>query len=382
MNKKRIVYVNFAPYDNAGRILDFLVNNFSLVLHFSYDHLRLKNGRRSILFIYKDGEQIFKKDLLWMRTPSPLLFFSLPLVAIAIIWQTFWEVRKYANKYGKFHYYMTVNAYTACIGNLLRSLKYIKKTIFWVWDYFPPYYPDWRLRLARKIYWQLDNPAINSSNSVIFLNKKLAQIRQKLNVISPLKKLTVIPIGTNPINKIYNNDQVIIGHMGMLKWGQGLDLLFDALPELKKKIKNLKVEIIGSGPDEIHFRERAKKFSSFVKFYGYIQNDDDVDNIIKNWQVGIATYIPDKSSEHYWTDPSKIKAYINQGVPVITTAVPEFANEVVSNKAGIIIDYYNINEFLEGITNLIKLRNFYSQGAIKLAKKYHYKKIYPNLFKK
>lgn len=381
MNKKRIVYVNFAPYDNAGRMLDFLVNNFSLVLHFSYDHLRLKNGRRSTLTVYKEGEQIFKKPLLWMRTPHSLLFFSLPLVAAAIIWQTYWEVRRYTQKYGKFHLYMTVNAYTAWIGNILRSLGYVKKTLFWVWDYFPPHFPDWRLRIARQIYWQFDNPAINASDKVVFLNKNLMKIRRDLNVVSPEKKYSVIPIGTNPTVKIVRTTETIIGHMGMLKWGQGLDLLFDALPELRKKIPNLKVEIIGSGPDEMRYRKRAKKFGSLVIFYGYVQSDDDVDKLIRSWKVGIATYIPDKSSEHYWTDPSKIKAYINQGVPVITTTVPEFAKEIKKYNAGLVVDYYNKQAFVDAIVKLMKQKRHYAEGAIKLAEKYRYKKIYPQLFK-
>src|SRR3989344_2171376 len=97
---KSIVYVNFAPYDNAGRILDFLVQNFSVVLHFSYDHLRLKKGRRSKLTLYKDEKIIFTKNLIWLRTHPSLLFPSLPFVAIGIMIQTLWCVFAYQIKFG------------------------------------------------------------------------------------------------------------------------------------------------------------------------------------------------------------------------------------------------------------------------------------------
>jgi glycosyltransferase involved in cell wall biosynthesis len=339
MKQKKIVYVNFAPYDNAGRILDFLKENFSVVVHFSYDHLRLKNGRRSQLFIYENNTLVKHKYLLWMRTPPPLLFLSLPLVAFTIISQTYWEILTLKKKYGTFDIYFTVNGYTAWIGNLLRKVNLVKKTIFWAWDYFPPHYPDWRLRLARIVYLQFDNPAISKSDKTVFLNKKLAQIREDLGIIKKVNNYQVIPIGTNYIKQKDATKEIIIGHMGMLKWGQGLDLVFDNLTELIKKRKNLKMEIIGSGPDETHYRKRAKKFGPRVKFYGFVQDDDEVDRLISRWKVGIATYVPDTSSEHYWTDPSKIKAYINQGVPVVTTAVPEFAKEVTKYKAGIVIDY-------------------------------------------
>lgn len=381
MDRKKIIYVNFAPYDNAGRILDFLVNSFSVVVHFSYDHLRLKNGRRSTLTVYKNKKKVLHKNLLWMRTPEPFLFLSLPLVALVILLQTIFEVFKQYKKFGKFDFYFTTNAYTAWVGNMLRIFKLTTRTIFWVWDYFPPEFPDWRLRFARWVYWQFDNPAIASSDKVVFLNKNLAEARINLPEFKKMKSITVIPIGTNYISQTKKQKRLIIGHMGMLKKGQGLDLLFDSLPELIKKVKNIQVEIIGSGPDEKYFRKRAKKFSKVIKFYGFVQNDDEVDRLISRWRVGIATYVPEISSEHYWTDPSKIKAYINLGVPVITTAVPEFAKEIETTKAGLIIDYYKKDDFIDAVIKLLYQKGTYTKGAITVAKKYNYKQLYPKLFK-
>jgi len=380
MKKRKIIYVNFAPYDNAGRILDFLIENFSVVVHFSYDHLRLKNGRRSQLFVYENRKQVAHKNLLWMRTPRPFLFLSLPLVAFAIIWQTYWEILMLKKKYGTFDLFFTANAYTAWIGNILRKIHLVKKTIFWVWDYFPPHFPDWRLRLARKIYLRFDNPAINHSDKVIFLNRRLAKVRKDLNIISNINDHEIIPIGTNPTTKKPSSKKMIIGHMGMLKWGQGLDFLFDTLPELTKKVKNLKVEIIGSGPDEFHYRKRAKKIRSKIKFYGFVQSDNEIDRLIRRWDVGIATYVPNKSSEHYWGDPSKIKAYISQGIPAITTNVSYFASELKRVNAGKIIKYGNQEEFITSIKDIIKKQKTYKKNALKLARKYHYKKIYPKMF--
>lgn len=380
--KKRgsIVYVNFAPYDNAGRILDYLTSNFSIVLHFSYDHLRLKKGRRSKLTLYKDGKAIFDKYLIWLRTPPLFLFLSLPFVALAIVGQTFYYVLNYKKKYGKFNYFLSVNAFTAWVGNLLKSLTLINKTIYWVWDYFPTNYPDIRLRVARWGYWKFDKPSRINSDKVIFLNKHLKSARKEKNDASKNKKYSTIPIGTNPTNNSILNKNIIIGHLGMLKQTQGLDLLFDNLKTLQEIYPKLKVEIIGSGPEENHFRARAKKFSKTIKFYGYVQNDDHVDRIIKNWTIGIATYAPLKWSEHYWTDPSKIKAYLNQAIPVITTNVPEFAQEIKSHKAGIVINYFKNQEFIEAIRKIIKNRKYFSKNAINLAKKYNYKTLYPKIF--
>lgn len=379
--KKSIVYINFAPYDNAGRILDYIIDNYSFVLHFSYDHLRLKKGRRSKLTVYKDKKLILEKKLIWLRTLPILLFPSLPFVAFFIFIQSFFYIAKYRYTHGKFDLYLSVNAYTAWFGNLFQDLGLVKKTVFWVWDYFPVNHPDIRLRAARWIYWRLDKPALVFSDKVVFLNSNLLQARKQYDNSFTGKTYKTIPIGTNPTQKKinYQKKSFYIGHMGMLKSGQGLDLLFDSLPELIELFPSLQVEIIGSGPEESYFKKRARKFTKHVKFYGFIEKDDEVDRLIRRWSIGIATYKPEPWSEHYWTDPSKIKAYINQGTPVITTNVPDFSKEVSSFKAGKVIDY-NKEALIKAIKNLRLHNTFYSKNAYKLAQKYNYQNLYPKLF--
>lgn len=374
-----IVYVNFSPYDNAGRILDYVIKNFNIVIHFSYDHLRLKKGRRSKLSVYENGRLVFKKNLIWLRTRSLLLFPSLPFVAFFIMIQSFWYIAKFKKKYGKFDIYLTVNAFTAWNGNIFRMLGLVKKTIFWVWDYFPIDYPDWRLKLARWVYWRFDKPTLKSSDKTVFLNKQLKTARKNHDKSLIDKKYLIVPIGTIPINNIAPKKKIIIGHMGMLKKGQGLDLLFGSLDSLLKIIPKLKVEIIGSGPEDDYFKRRARKLSKIVKFYGYIENDNDVDHIISRWGIGVATYMPAPWSEHYFTDPSKIKAYLSLGTPVITTSVSPFSKEIKRYKAGIVIDY-NKEEFINAAIEILRRHSFYSKNALLLAKKYYYKKLYPKLF--
>lgn len=381
MTKRRsIIYVNFAPYDNAGKILDFLVENFYVVIHFSYDHLRLKRGRRSKLTVYENRTPIFKKNLIWLRTHKIFLFPSLPLVALLIIGQSLWHIFRLKNQYKKFDIYLTVNAFTAWSGNIFRKLNLVDKTIFWVWDYFPQNYPDWRLQITRWVYWKFDKPALLFSDKIVFLNRQLKIARENHEKKIIDKEYTIIPIGTNPSNQAVSGKKIIIGHLGMLKKGQGLDLLFDNLKTLLKLFPQARVEIVGSGPEEDHFKTRARRFQDKVRFYGFVEKDDEVDNIVRNWSIGIATYMPEKWSEHYWTDPSKIKAYLSQGVPVITTNVPEFAKEVESYNAGIVVDYYRNAEFIEAISKILKDRKKFSDNAFILAKKYNYKVLYPKIF--
>lgn len=372
-----IIYVNFAPYENAGRILDFLVDNFSLVILFSFDFHELKNYQSNRIKVFRNRKMIKEIKLFKLPTPEFLLFITLPFIAFLIALQTMWYVVKFKRIYGKFNIYLTVNAFTAWVGNILRDLGLVNKTIFWVWDYYPPGYPDWRIKIARFIYWNFDKMSTKSSSSVIFLNERLEALRKEIGVLPKNKKYPTVQIGTNP-NRMQFPKIKIIGHIGVLKKSQGLDLFFDNLKFIIQKIPDVKVEIVGSGPDEQHFKTRAKAFPN-VKFYGFIEEENRVEKIIKKWSVGLATYIPDKSNEAYWTDPSKIKLYISQGVPVITTAISGFSDEIRKNEAGIVIDYFNPEDLVSAISIILKNQTKFKNNAYNLSRKYDYRILYKKL---
>lgn len=381
--KLSIVYVNFSPYDNAGRILDFLCSTFDTVIHFSYDHLRLKNGRKTnILTIYSHGHIIQQKKLFPLRTPDYLRFFSLPGVAALILFQTLWYTYTYKPKHTPINFYFSVNAYTAVIGVLMQSVRLIGESIFWVWDYYPPSYPDWRMMVLRRVYWLFDKPAIRLSSRVIFISQKLITLRQKLGVLKSGTRYQIIPIGTNPYGgKIKLKKKPIIGFLGMLKSSQGLDLLAESLPTILTHHPDIRVEIIGSGPEEHEIRQRFKPWASVVTFYGYVEKEQTVDRIIRRWSMGIATYLPEVYNESYWTDPSKIKAYLSQGVPVITTNVPQFSKKITSDKAGIVISYEK-DALIHAIDRIIFRQTFFAKNAHTLAQKYMYKTLYHRFFTK
>jgi len=376
--KKSIIYVNFAPYENAGRILDFLIENFSLVVLFTFDFHKLKNYRSNLIRIFRNGKKIQEIKLFKLPTPEFLLFPTLPIIALIIALQTFWHIIHFKKSYGKFDVYLTVNAFTAWIGIILRDLKFIDKTIFWVWDYYPPGHPDLRIKIARWAYWKFDKFSTRLSNSIIFLNERLIELRKQIDVLPKNKSYKIIPIGTNPQKNFFNRN-IILGHLGVLKRSQGLDLLFDNLQTLSINIPKLKIEIIGSGPDEQYFKTRAKQFPN-VKYYGFVENENKVDNIIKNWSVGMATYVPDVSNGSYWTDPSKIKLYISQSIPVIATSITGFSDEIEKYGAGIIVDYYKPEKFIKAVYKILNKKRLFRHNAYNLALKYSYKINYRGLF--
>ncbi|MBI5153353.1 MAG: glycosyltransferase [Parcubacteria group bacterium] len=385
MNNQTVLYVNYAPYENSGHILDFLKDHFGKVIVFIFNfHTLGKLQKSSVLYIYEHGKLIENRSLFTLSPSLPvyIVFLLLPirslLNTLQIFYHTFWLKRQF----GTLEYYFTVNAFTAWVGNVLRKIGLVDTTIFWVWDYYPPKHKDKIVMLMRAIYWQFDMVALASDN-VVFLNTRLIELRKRIGALPKDKQYAVIPIGTNPRKTIQNRNtqHPLLSFIGVLKRSQGLDMVFDAAPQLTKKYPDLQLTVIGSGPDESYFQKRAKQTKLITTFHGYVEDEHQVANVLQAQHIGLALYMPDPSNVSYFGDPSKIKDYLSFGVPVITTGVFAFSKEIVHARAGVVIEYGKLEELAKAIQTILSHYQLYSNNALTLAKKYRYNKIYPALFK-
>lgn len=380
--QKAIIYVNFSPYENAGNILDFIFDNFSEVHLFSFDFHKINSKNVSEYRIYTNKRLAKNIRLLTIPMPEALIFFLLPFRSLLIVIQLIWYIHLERKKIKRPVIYFTVNAFTAWVGYLLKKLGYVDKTVFWVWDYYPPFHPQIVVRLMRRLYWQFDKTATKSDN-LIFLNQRLVNLHKKIGAFKKGKKYSVVPIGTNPIKagKTSNQKPLVLGFFGVLKISQGLDIILDNFDKIQKFFPQVRLEIIGSGPDLDYYQEKSYKFSDRIKFYGFVSSDNQINNIIAHWSIGVAPYKPEPSNVSYFGDPSKIKRFLSLGIPVVATDVFDFAKEIKKSEAGVIISYDNPNELIDAIRKIILNYNRYSKSATVLARKYKYDLIYPQLFK-
>lgn len=383
---KSVVYVNFSPYENTGNILDYILKSFEQAFVFSFDFHALNNKRSSKLRVYSKNKIIYEKRLFTFPLSEELIFLLLPLRSVLILFQVFWHLlflRKIINRPVT---YFTINGFTAWVGNLLKKIGLVDKTIFWVWDYYPPGHPSLIIRLMRKLYWYFDNVSVHS-DKLVFLNNRLAQLRKNIGVLPSSINYSIVPIGTNPINVKFKKKEksLNLAFIGVLKRTQGLDRIFDYDKELTRKYKTTALHVIGSGPDEEHFKKRAEKSLINTIFYGLLseQRKDEAKKIIKilsGCDIGVALYLPEKSNLSYYGDPSKVKKYLSIGLPTITTAVYEFSRDFKKGNAGVLVNYYSNKEFIQAIERIMRSAGKYRRNALNLANKYHYKKIYPELF--
>jgi len=233
----------------------------------------------------------------------------------------------------------------------------------------------------RWLYWQFDKPASTESDLVVFANRRLQTLRQKIGILPKHRNYPVIGIGTDPIKILHKKriTPLCLVFFGVLKKFQGLDLFFDSAPELYKQCQNIRLIVIGGGPDEQYFKNRAQKCPFPVQFTGYIPNQNKVGAFLSRSHIGIAPYMSDESSVSYFTDPSKIKHYVSSGLPVITTGIIQFSKEIKKEKAGEIIPY-KTKDFIRACIRIWRNYPFYQSNALRLAQKYYYKDIYASFF--
>lgn len=383
--KKTIIYVNFSPYENTGKILDYLLEHFENVIVFVFNFHHLGKAQKSgEVRLYKNGVLEKKEGLLDspFHVSTSLIFLLIPIRSFINFLQLLWHLIRLRRHYTRFEIYFTVNAFTAWVGIFMKRLGLVENTIFWVWDYYPPYHQNKIILFMRRLYWYFDRASI-ASDHVVFLNKRLEDLRKDMKVLPQTASHPIIPIGTDPIQKAVNkkvrNGKIIIGFLGVLKKVQGIDIFFDNAEKIHALFPAVCFEIIGAGPDERYFKERAKQSLVPTTFYGYVSNESRMKKIQLQWHIGIAPYIPEESSVSYHTDQGKIKGYLSLGLPVIVSGV-YFSAEIAREKAGIVIDYNKPHEFVQAIVKIASDYENYQRNALRLAKKYYYKKIYQELF--
>lgn len=379
---KTVIYVNYSPYENSGKILDYLLENYTSVFLFSIGFYKLDNKKTyNTLSIYKNGKLTYECSMYYLSIPQQFVFLLLPLRSFINFLQicifSFWL----KNKFGKIDIYFSVNAFTAWVGNILKNISLVKKTVFWVWDYYPPIHQSRIITLIRYIYWQFDKIGIHSDR-IAFVSRKLFQLRKDMGITPDNLNYLVIPIGADKFSNIPKRkvNPVTLGFIGVLKKSQGLDVIFDNGQKLASFFPNIKFEVIGSGPDEKYFKLRASKSPVKTKFYGYLEGES-FNDVLRKCTIGIATYIPDPSNVSYYGDPGKVKRYLSLGIPVITTDVSEFSKELVRNHAGVVIDINKPEEIINAIKVISANYKYYSKNAMNLSNHYYYKKIYPEMFR-
>jgi glycosyltransferase involved in cell wall biosynthesis len=184
----------------------------------------------------------------------------------------------------------------------------------------------------------------------------------------------------------------IIGYLGSLDEGFGVDKAIKAMPEILESIPDARLEIVGSGPQKRGLEDlvmdmglnldvedkgwisRTAEAKGSVKFYGFLSDEEAVE-VVRKWRVGVAPYTEAMAG----IDSGKARFYAWAGVPsVVSPDTPEMVNLVEDFEAG------TSGNLVSAVVSIIKSDFVYTKylnGCRKMAEHFDAEKYFDSLFK-
>ena len=239
--------------------------------------------------------------------------------------------------------YFGMNNLNAFAGLVLKKLGRVKKVVYYTIDLYPQRFSS---EIINWIYHKLDNVCVRFCDETWNVSQFLVQWRKERGMIgSNYSRQFTVPIGIwfdemkrVSISKVKKTSIVFIGHLIDFR---GVDLAIRALPLIRGKNPNIKLEIIGIGEELENLKRLANEIavSSHVNFYGWL-DQKEANFIVSKGSIGLATYntlITDEKIKN--ADPGKIKYYLGLGLPLVMTNASLNAREIERAKCGIIVEY-------------------------------------------
>jgi len=328
---------------------------------FTYLKWKFPHGKGNIfseIIIAKKGEENQKKKIFSFFTFKNKLFYFafLPLNYLVYFCQSIIYLWK-RNNGNRQRIFFGINYFCTFCGIILKKFRRIDFVIYRVMDFFPlP--PKGIYRILNRIFYRIDKFCLKNADSIWFTTEGHILGREKYGYFDRKKfNYLIIPLGINIekfVIKPADGHEHSLVYCGVISKYHMFELLFEVLDELRSNFKNIKLKIIGSGPDEDYFKNLSKKMEleKNIDFYGYLAEGELLKKTISESSLGIALYKDEENFMKY-TEPAKVKYYLSFGIPSIISDVPVIAKEL--NEFGVSFRVKNEkNEIVSTIEKFLK----------------------------
>ena len=276
--------------------------------------------------------------------------------------------------------FIGINNLNALSGLCLKWLGRVRRVVFYTVDY---------ARTARfatpalnAIYRWVDRLGVWGADEVWNVSDRIRHERQR--IARDPRKLRLVP-NTVDLAQIPDVAQAVrvpgrLIFVGGLMRESGLDEVIEALPAIQRQIPSVTLTIIGGGPSEAALRElvTAHGLQSMVCFLGYRPYGEALHEIAQAC-VGLSPYAPTapEAPYLYYCDPSKVKAYLACGCPIVIYDLPEVARTVAQAGAGIV--YRTRDALVAAIVALLRDERVLAQyraNALQLAAQFDQTRVF------
>jgi len=370
-----IVKHTYTPTGGAEQeLLQYLLPKTKSVTYVSHPFASARGvPLNSRITFFEDGQ--VKDEFL-----APLVKGPFPVLALKDVIYTLWYLKK-----RKFQLYFGVDNLNAFSGVALKRLGIAERTIYYVIDYAPERF---RLRSMQGLYRLLDRWCCYHCDAVWNVSASMEQAR-RLHGADPQRCAPQIevPLGNrfHEITKQATGTQEnLLVFLGSLTKEQGLDLVIEALPAIKKKVPAARLRVVGDGPEMGFLKNLAKEknVADSVEFLGFIEDDSKAAALVAEGAVAVAPYLSDRTTYKRYADPGKVKIYLAAGLPVVISRVPPVARLIENEGVGIAIEpsTENLTEAVLDILLSRERRQSMREKALRLGESFDWNGIFDRAF--
>lgn len=232
-------------------------------------------------------------------------------------------------------------------------------------------YPD-MLKIAKHTNTFLGSLFFNYQQWLAYESKMIQAVDYIVTVVDEMKE-RITSLGVNPnkvivVSNTFNRDKFptpqrksssddfILFYGGGVTIDRGLQFVIPALPLLEKKIKNIKLWIVGDGSYLSELKEiaRKNKCEHLINFYGH---KAFTELLLLLAQANVALIPHLKSPQTESGLPHKLFQYMITGIPIVASNCSPFIRILGETKAGLIYQYDKSEDLAEKIIRLSEDNN-------------------------
>lgn len=342
--KYHLTFCSFVPVGLEDYV-DYFITHFDCFTYLKWKFPHIKSAMSSSLLSFEKGQLISEKRLFSLpKINQTFLYFCvLPFNYIISFFQALFLLKRRSKN--KISVFIGVNYFCTLCGIFLKKMGKTDIVIYRVMDFFP--LPSNGIyRLLNRVFYIIDKYCLDNSDQIWFTTEGHIIGREKYGYFdrsNPKYKWTLIPLGINtkkvvslPVNDTKSNSLV---YCGVISRYHQLDLVFDVIAELKKEYPQIRLNLIGSGPDEEYYKKLAveRKLTQNIIFHGFLEENEHFSSLMANNILGIALYRDEENFMKY-TEPAKVKFYLMYGIPAIISKVPQIAFELDQRNVSFAVD--------------------------------------------
>lgn len=324
---------------------------------------RIKN-KFNIVRLYKKGKLVEEKKA-WSSENRFLYYASWYLYQLIFMFRYFSKEEQFTAIYGH-----PLSFFGMGLQKLARKVTFV----YGVGDYYPG------INLPLRLFQRLKKFYHDRIPYSYYLSD---EVNKEMNgrILNTAHRKTIM-WGVKPknIQRDFSKTKYNLLFVGLIKTGQGLELVFDFL----KLHKNYSLKIIG-----VSHEGWFEKCQKIIKSYGISKqvyypdrffSDQELDEVSKECFIGVAPYTTEKTNASYYADPGKVKVYAEMGLPVIMSKTTSIAPYIKKFQAGEIIKR-DVKSFYQAVEKIKHNYQFYLKGLKNFNQYFYYQEYYHKAFK-